>query len=146
MTDKHPVDTSLGFTVVTTTRSFHLYGEYYKEKAVFLYAFSCINTIPIRPSLRSCEYSYIKNAIGEDAPLPQLLINSSEIKETHEEIKEPSANPIGREGPIKDLNKSSKVKPTLITAVIPEPPKKGKAHIKVNRARKYANNTKRQKG
>eukprot|EP01022_Parablepharisma_sp_SALTPOND_P025750 TRINITY_DN605_c0_g2_i1.p3 TRINITY_DN605_c0_g2~~TRINITY_DN605_c0_g2_i1.p3 ORF type:complete len:425 (+),score=24.15 TRINITY_DN605_c0_g2_i1:178-1275(+) len=60
LTDDHPVDPDLGFTIKVDSRPFHLYAESIQDKVAFMYAFACINIIPIRPPIPFYENAYIK--------------------------------------------------------------------------------------
>jgi len=55
MTKHFANDKSLGFTVITNNRPFHLFSENQETRFLFLQAFSCINTIPVRPKISELE-------------------------------------------------------------------------------------------
>lgn len=112
MTEHHPVDSSLGFTVVTNSRTFYLYGSHYKEKAAFLYAFACAKSIAQRPSIRFYEYAYKKHVSGEEMqpalPITRNLpeekkevggVKEAFVEKKAEVVKKPSVVAVAIAGP-----------------------------------------------
>ena len=49
LTNESPIDTSIGFTIVTANRKYHLFALSENIKMGFIYAFSALKTIPERP-------------------------------------------------------------------------------------------------
>ena len=104
MTKDHPVDPSLGFTVKTDPRPFYLYSDSLLLKTLFVYAFSCINTIPARPPTGFYESLYF-SFYPSLAPASQMSKPLSIIDVTSENaqpdlsgvIKKQSAKPAEEE-------------------------------------------------
>eukprot|EP00826_Nyctotherus_ovalis_P060208 TRINITY_DN8427_c0_g1_i1.p1 TRINITY_DN8427_c0_g1~~TRINITY_DN8427_c0_g1_i1.p1 ORF type:complete len:333 (+),score=71.99 TRINITY_DN8427_c0_g1_i1:434-1432(+) len=56
-----PSETSIGFSINSLQRPFHLFAYTEKKKIEFLYAFSAINIIPERPSFTDYEKLYLNH-------------------------------------------------------------------------------------
>ncbi len=61
LTKSYPSSSQIGFSVITTTREFHLFAPTEGVRAEFLYALACLRTIPERPSLEDSYQRYMKS-------------------------------------------------------------------------------------
>ncbi len=59
MTQSYPSDTKIGFSVITTTRAFHLFAATEQIKAEFIYALASLKAVPVRPPLAYAYQQYV---------------------------------------------------------------------------------------
>ena len=100
MTNKHPLDKSLGFSVITLNRPFHLFAEDLNTRSFFLSAFTSIITphehcvVHIRknkhkPNIKIV--SYKEGSVKEDTKAINRKVNRSAFKSIHTNTTDPFA-------------------------------------------------------